>query len=178
MIKISNINDFLFCPFSIYFSDIYHENLDGKIFYTDKVFKGSCIHKNIDEHKYNEICGMSVFSEEYNLFGKIDVYNTKDKKIIERKTKIKELYEGYIYQLYSQYVCMVEMGFDVREISIYSFENNINYNIDLPHKNELKKLKNIINNIINFDENNFVGMNLQKCECCIYKNLCFHYQGD
>lgn len=56
-------------------------------------------------------------SEEYGLMGKIDIYKGREQKLIERKYQLRNIYQGQIYQLWAQYLCMKEMGYDVRAIA-------------------------------------------------------------
>ena len=38
-----------------------------------------------------------VFSEKYKLMGKIDVYRSDKKLLIERKYQLKQIFQGHIY---------------------------------------------------------------------------------
>ncbi len=63
---------------------------------------------------------------------KIDIYDSKQKVLIERKRKITTIYDGYILQLYAQYHALTEMGYFVKEIRLYSLVDNKTYPIALP----------------------------------------------
>jgi CRISPR-associated protein Cas4 len=62
-------------------------------------------HKSIDNDSYSTklsvICGIEVYSQKYDLLGKIDIYDAKTKTLTERKNKISHIYDGYIFQLYA-----------------------------------------------------------------------------
>ena len=54
-----------------------------------------------------------MYCEKYRLLGKIDIYDGKKKILRERKRQIKQVYDGYIFQLYGQYFSLIEMGYEV-----------------------------------------------------------------
>ena len=64
-----------------------------------------------------DLQSLPVMSEEYGLMGKIDIYKGREQKLIERKYQLRNIYQGQIYQLWAQYLCMKEMGYDVRAIA-------------------------------------------------------------
>ncbi len=177
-IQISKLNDFIFCPYSLYVHSVY-ENY-GKFDYQSKFqFNGSLNHKNIDGNMYSTskyiFQGMSVFSDEYNLCGKIDLLNVKNHKLIERKYNITKIYQGYIYQLWGQYVCLIEMKYKIESIEIYSLKNNKSYNIDIPTYDDLRQFKDFLIDIENFDPiNSTIKTNRNKCNKCIYSKLCLN----
>ena len=111
-IRISTLNDFVFCPKSIYFHELY-DRYDEKVFQDKVQHDGKLAHETIDEKRYSTakkyIQSMSVYSEKYKLCGKIDIFNTETKNLVERKNKVEKIYDGYKYQLYAQYYCMLEM---------------------------------------------------------------------
>ena len=78
-ITISTLNDFIFCPMSIYFHNLYESN---DFMYQD-VFQieGKQVHNSIDNKTYssrNDILkGLEVYSIQYNICGKIDLYFQK-----------------------------------------------------------------------------------------------------
>lgn len=175
-IQISKINDFIFCPKSIYFHGLY-ENFSEKTYHQSPQVKGKIKHESVDYQKYSTakryLQGLEVYSEKYNLAGKIDIYDKDAKALIERKNKITKIYDGYRYQLYAQYFCMVEMGYEVESLFFYSMSDNKKYEIDLPRGEELIKFESVLEAIRNFDmlKNNF-KQNPAKCEKCIYAELC------
>ena len=64
------------------------------------------------------------------IIGKIDIYDKKKELLVERKKHIKEIYDGYVFQLYAQYYCMTEMGYNVSKLQIRSCDDNKIYKIN------------------------------------------------
>src|SRR5512133_2949131 len=96
-IRISNINDFLYCPFSIYLHSLY-EGFDKKAYQQKSQIVGTIKHESIDKGTYSTsrryVTGLEVYSEEYGIAGKIDMYDRQEKALIERKTRIKRVHQG------------------------------------------------------------------------------------
>jgi len=176
-ILISYLNDFIFCPVSIYFHKLYG-NLDRTLYQDTTQKEGTHAHKTIDRGTYstskNFLQGIEVYSQNYNIIGKIDVFDVKKGMLIERKNKISKIYDGFIFQVYAQYYALVEMGFDVKKINLYSMVDNKTYNIKLPTKDKEMKVKfeEILKDIRNFDMQNFKQENVEKCKKCIYEPSC------
>lgn len=175
-IQISKINDFVFCPKSIYLHGIY-EGFSKKTYHDSPQNIGKIKHQNIEEGKYSTakkfLQGLEIYSEKYNIAGKIDLYDSDKKELIERKTKIQKIYEGYKYQIYAQYFCMIEIGFEIKKLFFQSLTDNKRYEIPLPNEEETKKFEEIINRIKNFDFfKDKITVNKVKCDRCIYNNLC------
>lgn len=181
-IIISNFNDFIFCPRSIYFHNLYND-FDEKLFHDTYQQEGKEAHKNIDKKQYSSkkdiLQGIDIYSDELGIVGKIDLYDKDKKQLIERKKKIKTIYEGYYLQLYAQYYCMIEMGYDIKELYFHSLCDNKRIKIQLPTKKEKERLKQIISEMNNFDltDDSFF-QNPKKCQMCIYKELCDYYKND
>ncbi len=103
-----------------------------------------------------------------------------DKGVLtERKNKINILYEGYYLQIYAQYFCLIERGYEVNKIRFYSVSDNKIYNVNLPGEVEKNRLKEVIRQMRSFDlsNKNFI-QNPNKCKMCIYKELCDYYKGE
>ncbi|MFQ9114278.1 type V CRISPR-associated protein Cas4 [uncultured Eubacterium sp.] len=177
LIKITNINDFIFCPISIYFHNLY-DSQSVLTFQSDKQLNGTKAHETVDNNNYssrkNIITSLEVYSEEYCVVGKIDLYDADKKMLVERKKHITEIYDGYIFQLYAQYYCMTEMGYDVLRLEIQSIDDNKRYKIKLPgddiHMKE--KFEQTIESMRTFDIETFVQNNSEKCRNCIYNDAC------
>ena len=105
-ILISQLNDFIFCPVSIYFHKLYG-NLERRLYQGEKQIKGEYAHSSIDNKYYSTrkdvLQGVDIYSEELNLRGKIDIFDIKTGVLTERKNTIKTIYDGYVFQLYAQY---------------------------------------------------------------------------
>lgn len=127
LIRISHFNDFIFCPASIYFHTLMSD-IKGILYASEKQLKGKAIHERIDKSTYSTskdvISSLDVYSEKYGLIGKIDILEIKNKRLIERKKHITKIYDGQIYQLYGQYLCLKEMGYVVENLRLYSYDDN------------------------------------------------------
>ncbi|MBM3436240.1 MAG: type V CRISPR-associated protein Cas4, partial [Bacteroidetes bacterium] len=135
-IPISFLNDFIFCPRSIYFHQLYGGF--GKELYQQKPqIAGRAAHTSIDEKAYstrkNILQGVEIYSERYKICGKVDLFDIDSGKLSERKREIKVIYDGYIFQLYAQYHALCEMGYKVTSIALYDMSHNKTYPIPLPH---------------------------------------------
>ena len=176
-IPISLLNDFVFCPRSVYFHRIY-ESFDSRIYHTDVQVKGRTAHMSIDENKYstrkNILHNLPVFSSQYSLCGRTDIFDKTAGILTERKKRVRLLYDGFIFQAYAQYYCLTEMGYPVRKIFIYSKDDNKNHPIPLPLDNPEgdKKFKNLLEKIHSFNLEDDFSPNIKKCVRCIYRHLC------
>lgn len=177
LIPISNINDFIFCPISIYFHNLY-KSTDDYLYKDSYQLNGTRKHEAIDNGAYsskkNCLMSIHVFSEKYWLIGKIDLFDMEKGELIERKAKINKIYDGYILQLYAQYYCLIEMGYSVKKLSLYSYEDNKKYNVLLPEEDEKNNVlfQKTIDEIMNFNPFEYVQTNREKCLKCIYSNAC------
>lgn len=175
-IQISKLNDFIFCPRSVYLHSIY-ENFNQKTYHRTAQTEGKIKHENIDKCKYSTakryLQGLSVYSEKYNLMGKIDVYDSEEKILIERKNKVKQIYDGYRHQLYAHYFCLQEMGYIVKKMFIHSLSDNKRHSVNIPKQKEISEFENIVEQIKNFNIFNCpIIKNGNKCAECVYKPLC------
>lgn len=175
LIPISELNDFVFCPYSIYLHHVYSGGGE-ELYHASPQARGKAVHTNIDEHRTGnnraDLTGMAVFSDDLGVYGKIDVYKSRHKKLVERKYLIKTLYRGQIYQLWSQYYCLLEMGYEVENLEFYSCSTNCSFNIPLPDEADRKELKDFIERFKRFDPDQAFPVNQNKCVHCIYCNLC------
>lgn len=155
-IRISTLNDFVFCPKSIYFHELYGR-YDERIYHEEVQQAGKLAHESIDEKRYSTekkyLQSLPVYSDRYKLCGKIDIYNSETQTLIERKNKVEKVYDGYKYQLYAQYRCMREMGYEVKNLTIYSMKDNISYQIPLPTGAEQTKFERLIAKYREFNPN-------------------------
>lgn len=176
-ITLSNLNDFIFCPLSIYYHNVYG-NQERIIFQSQKQLDGTNVHKSVDSANYssdkNVLQGIDVYCEKYGIVGKTDCFDLTKGLLIERKKKVAKIYDGYVFQVYAQYYALTEMGYEVKKIIIHSYDDNKNYDIPLPNENEYMKVhfEDLIAEIRNFDPINYVPSNISKCMNCIYSDLC------
>lgn len=177
VILISQLNDFTFCPLSIYFHAGY-EGVNKTLYQEVAQIQGSHAHKAIDSKTYssrkNILQSIDVYSEEFNLRGKIDVFDIDSGLLVERKNQIKHVYDGYVFQVYGQYYALIEMGHKVNKIKLHSMIDNRNYEIKLPSLDlEMdRKFRNIIQEMRTFNMEDFVQNNTAKCQKCIYAPIC------
>lgn len=97
-ISISNLNDFIFCPVSIYFHSL--ENDTEKSLYQDEYqINGTAAHEKVDKAEYSDktsiLQAVSVYSERFNIYGKIDIFDVDKGILTERKKKIVKIYDGW-----------------------------------------------------------------------------------
>ncbi|NDK07888.1 type V CRISPR-associated protein Cas4 [Candidatus Gracilibacteria bacterium] len=181
-IKLSTLNDFIFCPKSIYYHNLY-DSYDKSMYQEEVQIAGTIAHESIDQKTYSTrksvLQGLSVYSEEWGIAGKIDLFYISEGKLVERKNKIDKIYQGYKYQLWGQMICLQEMGYKVEELAFYSMQDNKTYRINKPKFEEIEKFKEIISRYKKFDllQPNW-SQNNQKCLKCIYKELCDCYIGE
>jgi len=153
-IIISAINDFLYCPKSLYLHSIY-SSFETSVYHDIPQTKGSIAHENIEEGCYSTskstLQGLSVYSARLGIKGKIDVYDAKNKYLIERKYRVKNIYKGFRYQLYAQMYCLEEAGFRVKKLFIHSLSDNRRYEIPLPTKEEKMEFEKVIADMKSFD---------------------------
>lgn len=177
IILISYLNDFIFCPASIYFHKLYG-SLEKSLYNREYQINGINAHKAVDNQTYstkqNILQGIDVYCEEFNILGKIDILDIDKKMLIERKNKVTKLYDGFIFQVFAQYYALKEMGYEVKKIRIHSMQDNKNYNIKIPSENKKMdtRFRQLINDINQFDLEKFKQENKEKCAKCIYEPSC------
>ena len=177
IILISYLNDFIFCPVSIYFHKLYG-NMQTSLYQRDYQINGKEAHKTIDNKIYSTksdiLQGIDVYTDEFKILGKIDIFDSKNWILTERKKKIVEIYDGYIFQVYAQYYALKEMGYIIKKIRLHSLDDNKTYNIKLPDEDIVmkEKFRNLIKEMHEFSFENFEQTNTKKCENCIYEPSC------
>ena len=176
-IAISELNDFIFCPVSIYFHKLAQQE-DDMLLKGESQLNGTNAHKNSDSATYSSkrsmLQGTGVYCSEYDLYGRIDTFDTERGILTERKRKIKSVYDGYVFQLYAQYFALREMGYTVRKTRLYSMLDNKTYDIPMPEDDTemLIKFKKLIEDIRSFSIQDFKQSNSSKCNSCIYEPMC------
>ncbi|MGI6722432.1 MAG: type V CRISPR-associated protein Cas4 [Anaerovoracaceae bacterium] len=135
-------------------------------------------HQTVDSNNYstskNIITSLDAYSDQYNLICKVDMYYKDKQRIVERKKKIKRIYDGYVFQLYAQYFCLTEMGYPVTSLQLYSMDDNKKYDVKLPEDDlpMYEKFTGTIQAILHFNLEEFVQTNVEKCRHCIYEPAC------
>ena len=180
-ISISTLNDFIFCPYSIYLHNVHMETDEG-LYHSTPQTKGKLAHEPVDSktssNRNDDLLALPVYSEQLGLMGKIDVYKRKEKKLIERKYQLKQIFQGQIYQLWAQYFCMIEMGYEIESIAFYEISTNKMMPINIPSDAEKKELESFIATFKSFDPLKPMLVNPNKCRHCIYCNLCDKTEED
>lgn len=173
---ISYLNDFIFCPYSLYLHQVFDTNHE-EVFSASPQQVGKANHQAIDEinqqAKQTKILkGIYVISRKLGIYGKIDSLRLSEKKLVESKYHIATIYQGYYYQIWAQYFALIEMGFQVEHLAFFSIKDRKTYPIELPAEKELLELQNHIRKIARFDFEQEISINPQKCSHCIYAALC------
>lgn len=174
-ILISQLNDFIFCPYSIYLHNIYSETTE-EIYHAAPQTRGRIAHETVEQktatHNKDTLLSLPIMSEEYGLMGKIDVYHADRKTLIERKFRLRSIFQGQIYQLWAQMFCMQEMGYKVEHLAFYEISTNRTISIDLPTETDKQQFANFLQRFRNYRPEETIHTNPNKCSHCIYNNLC------
>ncbi|MDY3268668.1 MAG: type V CRISPR-associated protein Cas4 [Phocaeicola sp.] len=174
-IAISLLNDFVFCPYSIYLHNVYMES-DESQYHAIPQTKGRIAHKTVDEKKTTngkgDLVSVSVCSDEFRIYGKIDLYRFSTKTLIERKYQLKNIYRGQIYQLWAQYFCLCEMGIKVEKLAFYEISTNKMIEIKLPESDDRNEFIDFLSSVRKYNLFSDIIINANKCKHCIYCNLC------
>ena len=93
-ISISTLNDFIFCPYSIYLHNVYMESDEG-LYHATPQTKGRNAHETIDTKKASnradDLQSLPIISEKYRLMGKIDLYRGKAQGAIRLQFSVYEV---------------------------------------------------------------------------------------
>lgn len=174
-VPISMLNDFVFCPYSIYLHNIYME-ADEDTYHAVPQVRGKISHYTIDKKNYSSskdvLVSLPVFSNRLGVYGVIDIYDKKQKQLIERKYRLKKIFRGQLYQLWAQYYCMVEMGYKVEEIAFYEMATNVSHVVAIPSDEDILELRDAIERFRCFSPDSEYVQEAGKCSHCIYVNLC------
>lgn len=175
-ISISTLNDFIFCPYSIYLHNVYMET-DETMYHATPQTRGKIAHETVDKktasNKADDILSLPVYSERFGLMGKIDVYKKKEKKLIERKFQLKQIFQGQIYQLWAQMLCLQEMGYDVESLAFYEISANRMIPVAMPTGTDIARFSEFIKCFRSFNPaKTSFSINPNKCRHCVYCNLC------
>ncbi len=150
---------------------------DEMVFHAAPQTQGKIAHETIDRKKASnradDIISMSVYSDEYGLMGKIDIYKRNEQKLIERKFQLKHIFQGQVYQLWAQMLCLNEMGYEVKALEFYETSRNKSIPVPIPSKADIDLFKSFLQEFRSFDPGNTpFSININKCNHCIYCNLC------
>ncbi len=181
-ISLSTLNDFIFCPYSIYLHSVYMET-DGDIYKATPQVKGTIAHEGVDNKSGStrraDIMALPVYCDELGISGKIDLYKQDRRLLVERKNNLKRIFRGHIYQLWGQYFCMKEMGYEVDALAFYEISTNTTIPVELPGDAGRDELARFIEKFRQYDPATTpFTLNPNKCIHCIYCNLCDKTQTD
>ena len=155
---------------------------DEGVYHATPQTRGRIAHETVDEkrtsNRADELQSLPIISHIYGLTGKIDIYRGREKKLIERKYQLKNIYQGQIYQLWAQYLCMVEMGYEVESLAFYEISTNKMIPVELPSEEQLSHFRQFITSYRNFDPSDPIRTNRNKCSHCIYCSLCDKTEED
>jgi CRISPR-associated protein Cas4 len=175
-IQISKLNDYIFCKYSLFFHGLY-DAFSKDIYQDVPQTAGTIKHENIENREYSTskyiLQGIPVVSEKYKLIGKIDLYDNKNKILIERKRLVKKVYDGYKYQLYGEYFGLIEGRYEVYSLYIHSLATNKRFLVKIPQVSDLRAFEELINEMrtIKIEEIHETIVK-EKCDNCIYSELC------
>lgn len=171
-LPVTILNDFIFCPYSIYLHQIYDLNKE-ETYHSGFQSKGKRLHdfieNNTDDKSWKNAY---VSSAKLGIYGKIDDYDASEKELIEYKSTVAIAFRGYYYQIWAQYYCLTEMGVEVRKLTFYDFRTKNKISVPLPTEDQLAELKQHIQKVKRFDFSSEIKVNPNKCQNCIYQNLC------
>ena len=173
---ITQINDFTFCPRSIYFHDVYRNSVCEDAYQATPQKVGRAAHHTIDEGIYTTrkdiLTGTTVYSSQYGLMGRIDIFYILTGLLVERKYSITAVWPGFRYQLYAESFALEEMGYTVKALRLHSSKDNKNYDVPMPGDAEKNEFEELPYHIRHFSLSDPFSINPKKCRSCIYKNLC------
>lgn len=174
-ISISMLNDFIFCPYSIYLHNVYMDTDEG-LYHAKPQTRGRIAHEAVDKktasNRKDDLLSFPVYSSRYRLMGKVDVYRRNEKLLIERKYQLKQIFQGQIYQLWAQYFCLLEMGYEVERMAFYETSTNKMIPVSLPDERGIVQFAAFIESFQRFNPADAININPNKCRHCIYCNLC------
>lgn len=149
---------------------------DEGLYHATPQTQGKIAHEPIDKKKSSnrrgDLLSLPIYSTRYKLMGKVDMYRQDEKLLTERKYQLKNIYQGQIYQLWAQYFCLIEMGYEVERIAFYEISTNKMIPIALPNERDITDFAAFIEKFHQFNPTDTLITNPNKCRHCIYCNLC------
>lgn len=150
---------------------------DESMYHATPQKQGRASHESVDRKsastKKADILSLPIISERLCIIGKIDMYRADTKTLIERKYQLKQIFRGQLYQLWAEYFCMIEMGYEVEHLAFYEISTNKTIRVELPNEDNYNELSMFLLKYRNYDpETSVTTINSNKCIHCIYCNLC------
>lgn len=176
LLPITYINDFLFCPRSLYYGNIFRRSRSDDTFQQTPQKSGKAAHRTVDTDTYSTrktiLSGTMVYCEEFRLIGRIDLYDTATGTLTERKYSVSAVWEGFRLQLYAQCFALREMGHHPRTLRLHSVKDNRLHPVDLPGEPDRARLRQILAQMRAYRLDQPFEPNPKKCAACIYRGLC------
>lgn len=149
---------------------------DEGIYHATPQTRGRAAHESVDNKtastRKGDLISLAVCSENLGIMGNIDLYRQREKLLIERKYLLKQIFPGQIFQLWAQYFCLIEMGYDVAHLAYYEISTNKMIPIALPDETGKNELIDLLVRYRNYNPTEGIIVNPNKCAHCIYCNLC------
>lgn len=149
---------------------------DETLYHATPQTMGKVAHDVVDSKRYSsrkkDLLSLPVWSDSLGIMGKIDIYKGLEEHIIERKYQLKQIYRGQLYQLWGQYFCMTEMGYNVKRISFYEIKTRKLFPQPIPGIQERQELERFIESFKSYHPSDIIQINPNKCMHCIYNPLC------
>ena len=90
-ISIAWLNDYIFCPYSIYLHNVYMES-DEDVYKATPQLKGTLAHRRVDAKTTSthqeDFMGLTVYSDALGVTGKIDIYKKDQAMLVEWKNNL------------------------------------------------------------------------------------------
>lgn len=175
-LTMTQLNDFIFCPRSLYYNGIFRQSVDTDVYHQTPQKTGLAAHAAVDEGRYSTrgdvLQGTMVYCARYALLGRIDVFDAASGVLTERKHSITAVYDGFRYQLYAQYFALMEMGYAVNQLRLYSSKTNKVFPVALPGAAEVAAFEDLLEQMRTWTPDRPFTPNGNKCRACIYNSLC------
>lgn len=175
LIPISSLNDFLFCPYSLYLHQVYRGTAEEETVKATPQLAGTAAHLRKETDSTGDqylITSLPVLSKELGIQGVIDELDIRIGTLTEYKNNVKTIYPGQVMQLHGQYYCLTEQRYDIRRLFLTEISSGTKHEIPLPDKTDLSELKKLIQRIQNYTPEQKIDVNPTKCRKCIYCQLC------
>ena len=172
-IPITHLNDFLFCPYSIYLHNVYQGAEDQAVKAAPQL-SGTKAHKRKEESTPDGalMLSMPVLSEELGIYGIIDEYDPLGGVLTEYKNHINKVFEGQLVQVQSQAICLAEMEYTLKALRLADLSTGRTVPVRLPTEADRQRIKELIGRYKSWSPENRLEVNPAKCRKCIYSALC------
>ena len=101
-----------------------------------------------------------------------DIFKVKEKMLIERKYQLKQIFQGQLYQLWAQMLCLKEMGYCVEKLAFYETSTKKMISVKMPSMDDLSSFESFLSSYKDYEPMAPIFQNPNKCRHCIYCSLC------